>query len=100
MPLALTPLSQTTFFQTLHCIKTPSIALRLFKRAQQLGFMHSPQSYFIMVEIPGQTRYLNPAQNFLFSISKNSNNVVSLTDKLFNSLIQSYSDAGLFQEID
>ncbi|KAL8539465.1 hypothetical protein ACS0TY_001179 [Phlomoides rotata] len=95
---ALIPLSQTTFFQTLRRIKTPSQALRFFKWAQDSGFIHSQQSYFFMLEILGRARHLNPARNFLLSIPKNSNNAVPLTDKLFNSLIRSYGDAGLFQE--
>ncbi|KAL9163639.1 hypothetical protein ABFS82_06G054400 [Erythranthe guttata] len=95
---ALTPLSQTAFFQTLRRIKTPSNALRFFNWAQSSGFTHNHHSYFIMLQILGRARHLNPARNFLFSIPKKSNNTVPLTDKFFNSLIRSYGDAGLYQE--
>ncbi|KAL6541675.1 hypothetical protein OROGR_011161 [Orobanche gracilis] len=92
------PLSQTAFFQTLRHIKAPSKALRFFNWARDSGFTHTPHSYFIMLEILGKARNLNPARNFLLSIPKKSNNTVPLTDKFFNSLIRSYGDAGLFQE--
>ncbi|GER50856.1 pentatricopeptide repeat-containing protein [Striga asiatica] len=95
---AYTPLSQTAFFQTLRRIKDPSKALRFFKWARHSGFTHNHHSYFIMLEILGRARNLNPARNFLLSIPKNSGNTVQLTDKFFNSLIRSYGDAGLFQE--
>ncbi|KAK6135576.1 hypothetical protein DH2020_030684 [Rehmannia glutinosa] len=94
----LTPLSQTTFFQTLRLIKTPSKALRFFNWAGDSGFTHNHHSYFIMLEILGRARNLNPARSFLLSIPKKSDCAVPLTDKFFNSLIRSYGDAGLFQE--
>ncbi|KAL1559344.1 DNA helicase [Salvia divinorum] len=94
----LTPLSQTTFFQTLRLIKTPSKALRFFNWAQDSGFTHNHYSYFVMLEILGRARHLNPARNFLLSIPKKSGNAVPLTDKFFNCLIRSYGDAGLLQE--
>nr|AYM00573.1 pentatricopeptide repeat protein [Salvia miltiorrhiza] len=95
---ALAPLSQTTFFQTLRRIKTPSKALRFFNWAQDSGFAHNHHSYFMMLEILGRARHLNPARNFLLSIPKKSGNTVPLTDKFFNSLIRSYGDAGLLHE--
>ncbi|KAG8381018.1 hypothetical protein BUALT_Bualt06G0077100 [Buddleja alternifolia] len=95
---SLTPLSQTTFFQTLRLIKTPSKAFRFFKWARDSGFTHTHQSYFMMLEILGRARNLNPARNFLLSIPRKSNNAVPLTDKFFNSLIRSYGEAGLFEE--
>ncbi|GFP89407.1 pentatricopeptide repeat-containing protein at1g02060 chloroplastic [Phtheirospermum japonicum] len=93
-----TPLSQTAFFQTLRHIKDPSKALRFFNWAQDSGFTHNHHSYFIMLDILGRARNLNPARSFLLSIPKKSNNTVPMTDKFFNSLIRSYGDAGLFQE--
>ncbi|KAH6773850.1 Tetratricopeptide repeat superfamily protein [Perilla frutescens var. hirtella] len=96
--LTLTPLSQTTFFQTLRRIKAPTKALRFFNWAQDSGFTHHQQSYFMMLEILGRARHLNPARNFLFSIPNSSSSAVPLTDRFFNSLIRSYGDAGLFQE--
>ncbi|KAL3837840.1 hypothetical protein ACJIZ3_022431 [Penstemon smallii] len=94
----LNPLSQTTFFQTLRLIKTPSKALQFFNWARNSGFTHTHTSYFMMLEILGRGRNLNFARNFLFSIPNKSENSVQLNDKFFNSLIRSYGDAGLFQE--
>ncbi|KAE9617865.1 putative tetratricopeptide-like helical domain-containing protein [Lupinus albus] len=93
-----TVLSKTTVFQTLRLIKDPSKALLFFKWAQEMGFPHNDQSYFLMLEILGQGRNLNVARNFLFSIDKRSNGVVKVEDKFFNSLIRSYGEAGLFKE--
>lgn len=63
-----------------------------------MGFSHTPQSYFFMLEILGRERNLNVARNFLFSVEKRSNGVVKLEDRFFNSLIRSYGEAGLFKE--
>ncbi|XP_027337743.1 pentatricopeptide repeat-containing protein At1g02060, chloroplastic isoform X2 [Abrus precatorius] len=93
-----TPLSKTTVLQTLRLIRDPSKAFRFFKWAQEMGFPHSAQSYFIMLEILGRERNLNVARNFLFSIEKRSNGTVKLEDRFFNSLIRSYGEAGLFKE--
>ncbi|KAM7499481.1 hypothetical protein LguiA_023895 [Lonicera macranthoides] len=92
-------LSKTTFFQTLRLIKTPSQALHFFIWSQQsAAFVHTHQSFFLMLQILGRTRNLNAARNFLFSIENKSNGAVKLDDKFFNSLIRSYGNAGLFQE--
>ncbi|XP_051143511.1 pentatricopeptide repeat-containing protein At1g02060, chloroplastic [Andrographis paniculata] len=93
-----TPISQTTFFQTLRRIKTPLKALRFFNWTRDSGFIHNHHSYFMMLEILGKARNLNTARNFLLSIPKKSDFTVPLTDKFFNTLIRSYGDAGLFQE--
>ncbi|KAJ1430887.1 Tetratricopeptide-like helical domain superfamily [Sesbania bispinosa] len=93
-----TSLSKTTVLQTLRHIKVPSKAFQFFKWAQEMGFPHNGQSYFIMLEILGRERNLNVARNFLFSIEKRSNGAVKLEDKFFNSLIRSYGEAGLFKE--
>ncbi|KHN22949.1 Pentatricopeptide repeat-containing protein, chloroplastic, partial [Glycine soja] len=73
-------------------------ALCFFKWTQQKGFSHTPESYFIMLEILGRERNLNVARNFLFSIEKHSKGTVKLEDRFFNSLIRSYAEAGLFKE--
>ncbi|PON85579.1 Tetratricopeptide-like helical domain containing protein [Trema orientale] len=91
-------LSQTTVLQTLKLITSPSKAFQFFKWVQQMGFSHHDQSYFMMLEILGRSRHLNVARNFLFSIEKNSNGLVKLEDRFFNSLIRNYGRAGLFQE--
>ncbi|KAK7256484.1 hypothetical protein RIF29_29935 [Crotalaria pallida] len=93
-----TTLSKTTVLQTLRLIWDPSKALLFFKWAQEMGFPHNDQSYFLMLEILGRPRNLNVARNFLFSIEKRSNGGVKLEDKFFNSLIRSYGEAGLFKE--
>ncbi|XP_061343369.1 pentatricopeptide repeat-containing protein At1g02060, chloroplastic [Gastrolobium bilobum] len=93
-----TTLSKTTVLQTLRRIKDPSKAFHFFKWAQEMGFPHNAQSYFIMLEILGRERNLNVARNFLFSIEKRSNGAVKLDDRFFNSLIRSYGEAGLFRE--
>ncbi|KAK7395596.1 hypothetical protein VNO78_16160 [Psophocarpus tetragonolobus] len=93
-----TPLSKTTVLRTLRLIKDPSKALLFFKWVHQMGFPHTPQSYFIMLETLGRERNLNVARNFLFSIEKKSNGTVKLEDRFFNSLIRSYAEAGLFKE--
>lgn len=51
-----------------------------------------------MLQILCQSRNLNAARNFLFSIEKKSNGTVKLEDKFFNNLIRSYANAGLFHE--
>lgn len=61
-----------------------------------MGFAHTDQSCFMMLEILGRARNLNAARNFLFSIEKKWS--VKLEDRFFNSLIRSYGGAGLFQE--
>ncbi|KAL2985977.1 hypothetical protein AAZX31_12G181100 [Glycine max] len=91
-------ISKTTVLRTLRLIKDPSKALRFFKWTQQKGFSHTPESYFIMLEILGRERNLNVARNFLFSIEKHSKGTVKLEDRFFNSLIRSYAEAGLFKE--
>ncbi|RYR72005.1 hypothetical protein Ahy_A02g006210 isoform F [Arachis hypogaea] len=93
-----TLLSKTNVLQTLCHIKEPSKAFRFFKWAHEMGFPHSAQSYFMMLEILGRQRNLNVARNFLFSIEKKSNGEVKLEDRFFNSLIRSYGEAGLFKE--
>ncbi|KAK7354380.1 hypothetical protein VNO80_19841 [Phaseolus coccineus] len=93
-----TPLSKTTVLRTLRLIKDPSKALHFFKWAQQSGFPHTAQSYFIMLQILGRHRNLNVARNLLFSIEKKSNGTVKLGDRFFNTLIRSYAEAGLFKE--
>lgn len=84
--------------QTLRLIKDPFKALKFFNWAQEMGFPHNDQSYFLMLEILGSERNLNVARNFLFSIEKRSNGAVKLEDRFFNSLIRSYGEAGLFKE--
>lgn len=91
-------LSKTTVLQILRLITTPAKALHFFNWAQQMGFTHNDQSYFLMLEILGRNRNLNIARNFLFSIEKKSNGAVKLQDRFFNSLIRNYARAGLFQE--
>ncbi|XP_074379549.1 pentatricopeptide repeat-containing protein At1g02060, chloroplastic [Apium graveolens] len=93
-----TSLSQTTILRTLRLIKTPSQALHFFIRAHKNGFTHTPQSYFLMLQILSQSRNFNSARNFLFSIEKKSNGTVKIDDKFFNVLIRSYANAGLFSE--
>ncbi|XP_014502411.1 pentatricopeptide repeat-containing protein At1g02060, chloroplastic isoform X2 [Vigna radiata var. radiata] len=93
-----TPLSKTTVLRTLRLIRDPSKALRFFKWAQQSGFSHTAQSYFILLQILGRHRNLNVARNLLFSIEKKSNGTVKLEDRFFNTLIRSYAEAGLFKE--
>ncbi|KAK7843088.1 pentatricopeptide repeat-containing protein [Quercus suber] len=91
-------LSKTIVLQVLRLIATPSKAFQFFKWVQQMGFSHTAQSYFMMLEILGRHRNLNVARNFLFSIDKRSNGAVKLEDRFFNSLIRNYGRAGLFQE--
>lgn len=91
-------LSKTTVFQTLRLITAPSKAFQFFNWVQKMGFSHTDQSYFMMLEILGRNRNLNAARNLLFSIEKRSNGAVKLEDRFFNSLIRSYGRAGLFQE--
>ncbi|XP_022859355.1 pentatricopeptide repeat-containing protein At1g02060, chloroplastic [Olea europaea var. sylvestris] len=93
-----TPLSETSFLQTLRLIKSPANALQFFNWSRNTGFTHSEHSYFFMLEILGRARNLNSARNFLLSIPTKSNNTIPLTDKFFNSLIRSYGNAGLFKE--
>ena len=91
-------LSKTTLLQTLRLITTPTKAFQFFNWVQEMGFSHTAQSYFMMLEILGRHRNLNAARNFLFSIEKRSDGAVKLEDRFFNSLIRSYGQAGLFQE--
>ncbi|XP_016456519.1 pentatricopeptide repeat-containing protein At1g02060, chloroplastic-like [Nicotiana tabacum] len=91
-------LSHTTVLHTLRFIKKPSKALHFFNWTQKLGFSHTHQSYFLMLQLLGNARNLNSARNFLFSIPTRSKTTVPLQDKYFNTLIRSYGKAGLFQE--
>ncbi|KAL3521350.1 hypothetical protein ACH5RR_019499 [Cinchona calisaya] len=91
-------LSQTAVLQTLRLIKTPAKALHFFHWAHQSGFIHTPQSYFLMLELLCQGRNFNSARNFLLSIPKKSNGAVKLEDKHFNCLIRAFGEAGLFKE--
>lgn len=91
-------LSKTILLQTLRLITTPTKAFQFFNWVQEMGFSHTAQSYFMMLEIMGRHRNLNAARNFLFSIEKRSDGAVKLEDRFFNSLIRSYGQAGLFQE--
>ncbi|OMP00712.1 hypothetical protein COLO4_12449 [Corchorus olitorius] len=91
-------LSKTTVSQTLRLIKAPSKALQFFNWVEKMGFPHTAQSFFLMLEILGKERNLNAARNLLLSIEKRSNGSVKLEDQFFNSLIRSYGKAGLFQE--
>ncbi|KAL2549971.1 Pentatricopeptide repeat-containing protein [Forsythia ovata] len=93
-----TPLSETSVLQTLRLIKAPANALHFFNWTRNTGFAHSEHSYFLMLENFGRARNLNSARNFLLSIPAKSNSAIPLTDKLFNSLIRSYGNAGLFNE--
>ncbi|CAI9772137.1 unnamed protein product [Fraxinus pennsylvanica] len=93
-----TPLSETSFLQTLRLIKAPANTLHFFNWSRNTGFTPSEHSYFLMLEILGRARNLNSARNFLLSIPTKSNNTIPLTDKFFNSLIRSYGSAGLFME--
>lgn len=91
-------LSTTTILQTLRLIRAPSKALQFFNWVQKMGFLHTAQTFFLMLEILGKERNLNAARNLLLSIEKRSNGSVKLEDKFFNSLLRSYGKAGLFQE--
>lgn len=91
-------LSKTAVLQTLSLIKTSSKAVRFFSWVENMGFSHNSQSFFLMLEILGRERNLNAARNFLLSIERRSNGSVKLEDRFFNSLIRSYSKAGLYQE--
>ncbi|CAK9319216.1 unnamed protein product [Citrullus colocynthis] len=91
-------LSKTTVLQTLGFLRDPSKALQFFNWAQETGYAHTEQSYFLMLEILGRNRHLNTARNFLFSIEKRSRGVVKLEARFFNSLMRNFSRAGLFQE--
>lgn len=91
-------LSKTTVLQTLGFLRDPSKALKFFNWAQEMGYAHTEQSYFLMLEILGRNRHLNTARNFLFSIEKRSRGVVKLEARFFNSLMRNFSRAGLFQE--
>ncbi|OMO69549.1 hypothetical protein CCACVL1_19432, partial [Corchorus capsularis] len=91
-------LSKTTVSQTLRLIKAPSKALQFFNWVEKMGFPHTAQSFFMMLEILGKERNLNAARNLLLSIEKRTNGSVKLEDRFFNSLIRSYGKAGLFQE--
>ncbi|KAF5446172.1 hypothetical protein F2P56_031821 [Juglans regia] len=91
-------LSKTAVLQTLRLIRTPSKAFQFFNWVHEMGFSHTDQSYFMMLEILGRDRNLNVARNLLFSMEKRSNGVVKLEDRFFNSLIRNYGRAGLFQE--
>ncbi|KAL3373376.1 hypothetical protein AABB24_005394 [Solanum stoloniferum] len=91
-------LSHTTVLHTLRFIKIPSKALYFFNWTQKMGFQHTHQSYLLMLQLLGSSRSLNSARNFLLSIPRRSNGTVPLQDRYFNTLIQSYGKAGLFQE--
>ena len=91
-------LSKTTVLQTLGFLRDPSKALKFFNWAQEMGYAHTEQSYFSMLEILGRNRHLNTARNFLFSIEKRSRGAVKLEARFFNSLMRNFSRAGLFQE--
>ncbi|GLU20372.1 hypothetical protein SLE2022_365750 [Rubroshorea leprosula] len=91
-------LSKTAVLQTLSLVKTSSKAVRFFNWVENMGFSHNSQSFFLMLEILGRERNLNAARNFLLSIERRSNGSVKLEDRFFNSLIRSYSKAGLYQE--
>ncbi|CAH8387182.1 unnamed protein product [Eruca vesicaria subsp. sativa] len=93
------PLSTTTVLQTLRLIKPPSHALLFFDHlTTSSSFSHTPHTYFLMLHLLSQSRNLNAARNFLFSIEKRSNNSVKLHPRFFNTLIRSYADAGLLHE--
>ncbi|XP_027110535.1 pentatricopeptide repeat-containing protein At1g02060, chloroplastic-like [Coffea arabica] len=96
--LAQSSLSQTTVLQTLRLITTPAKALHFFHWAYKSGFTHTPQSYFLMLELLCQARNFNSARNFLLSIPRKSNGAVQLEDKHFNCLIRAFGEAGLFKE--
>ncbi|KAA0052234.1 hypothetical protein IC582_015956 [Cucumis melo] len=91
-------LSKTTVLQTLGFLRDPPKALQFFNWAQEMGYTHTEQSYFSMLEILGRNRHLNTARNFLFSIEKRSRGIVKLEARFFNSLMRNFSRAGLFQE--
>lgn len=96
--LAQPPISQTTVLHTLRLIKTPSKALQFFYWAYRAGFVHTPQSYLLMLQLLCAGRNFNTARNFLLSIPKKSNGAVELDDKHFNCLIRAFGEAGLFKE--
>ncbi|XP_013631644.1 PREDICTED: pentatricopeptide repeat-containing protein At1g02060, chloroplastic [Brassica oleracea var. oleracea] len=92
-------LSTTTVLQTLRLITHPPRALRFFDYLSTTNaFSHNPHSFFLMLHLLSQSRSLNAARNFLFSIEKRSNGSVKLHPRFFNTLIKSYADAGLLHE--
>ncbi|KAF8110648.1 hypothetical protein N665_0081s0077 [Sinapis alba] len=92
-------LSATTVLQTLRLITHPPHALRFFDYlSTNANFSHNPHSFFLMLHLLSRSRNLNAARNFLFSIEKRSNGSVKLQPRFFNTLIQSYADAGLLHE--
>nr|VDD15284.1 unnamed protein product [Brassica rapa] len=92
-------LSTTTVLQTLRLITHPPRALRFFDYlSTTTSFSHTPHSFFLMLHLLSQSRNLNAARNFLFSIEKRSNGSVKLHPRFFNTLIKSYADAGLLHE--
>ncbi|GAB2276272.1 hypothetical protein Dimus_011003 [Dionaea muscipula] len=92
-------LSKTSFLQTLRLIKTPSKAFQFFNWVRSTGFPVDNQAYFLMLERLGRARWLNAARNLLFSIPKHCKGSLTIDDdRLFNSLIRSYGQAGLFNE--
>ncbi|XP_028771306.1 pentatricopeptide repeat-containing protein At1g02060, chloroplastic-like [Neltuma alba] len=91
-------LSKTTVLQTLRLLTNSSKAFQFFKWVHDMGFPHNDQSYFLMLVILGCGKNFNVARNFLFSLELRSNGSVKLNDRLFNSSIRSYGQAGLFEE--
>ncbi|KAK4755629.1 hypothetical protein SAY87_009386 [Trapa incisa] len=98
--LSLSTLSRTNFLQALRLIRSPTKAISFFNWVgSKLDFAHDEHTHFAMLEILGHSRNLNAARNFLFSVFRRSNgHGGGIQDKLFNSLIRSYGQAGLFQE--
>ncbi|KAG5088191.1 hypothetical protein JHK86_000803 [Glycine max] len=77
-------ISKTTVLRTLRLIKDPSKALCFFKWTQQKGFSHTPESYFIMLEILGRERNLKESMK-LFQTMKSI--AVSPSVVTFNNLL-------------